>query len=315
MSSLRQYVPTFAPHGPGAAAIEHLFVIVLIICAVIFAIVTGLVGYSIWKFRAPPGADPPEPPQRFGNRRLEIIWTAIPLATVGVIFGLMLGTMQASSPPAGGRPDLVVRAHQWWWEVIYPESGFETANEIHLPVGRTLTVRLESADVIHDFWVPELGRKIDMTPGHPVQIKLRADTPGVYGGTCAEFCGAEHPWMRFQVVAQPAAAYVAWLRHEAERAAPPTGAAAVAGWALFQRDTCITCHAVAGMGDAARVAPDLTHFASRRELGAGVLTNTPAHLARWLADPQAVKPGCLMPDYHLTSPEVRKLSAFLETLR
>ncbi len=308
------FLPIFDPHGPGALAIDHLFVTVLIICAVIFAVVTGLVLYCIRNFRAPPGGAASEPVQTFGNRRLELIWTAIPLATVGVIYGLMLVAMRASNPAAAGPPEVIVRGHQWWWEAIYPQGGFETANEIHIPVGRYVRFRLETADVIHDFWVPELGRKIDMIPGHPVQIELRANQPGIYAGTCAEFCGAEHAWMRIRVVAQPEAQYKAWLEREAKPAASPVTAEAIAGRTLFERYTCVNCHAVEGI-DRARVAPDLTHFASRRTLGAGVLANTPADLARWLENPQAVKPGCLMPNFNLKPGEVRDLCAYLETLK
>jgi cytochrome c oxidase subunit 2 len=188
--------------------------------------------------------------------------------------------------------------------------GIVPANAIHLPVGRQFLVHLDSADVIHDFWVPQLARKMDMTPGHPDDISLQADRPGEYVGACVEYCGAEHAWMRILVIADPPAAFEAWQRRQRRPAPPPATADAIAGAGLFQQYVCQACHA-AGVA----VGPDLDHLASRRMLAAGVLPNTPANLVRWLRDPQALKPGSLMPDFHLTDADARKLVAYLETLQ
>jgi cytochrome c oxidase subunit 2 len=218
--------------------------------------------------------------------------------------------MAASDAPPDTSPDLVVIGHQWWWEARYP-SGAVTANEIHIPVGKDLVVRIESNDVIHDFWAPELGRKIDATPGHPVSIRIQADTPGVYYGACAEYCGAEHAWMRFEVIADPPAEFEAWLVRQLAPGSTPTSEAAARGARLFNDRTCVQCHAVRGTGPLARVAPDLTHLASRTTLGAGVLTNTPDHLAAWLKDPQSIKPGCHMPSLRLEDGDAKDLAAYL----
>jgi cytochrome c oxidase subunit II len=305
---------TFDPHSPEALAISTLFGQTLVVCAVIGALVAGLVGTCIVRFRS--GKRPDVPVQTHGNRSLEIAWTLVPLGIVVGLFVLTAGAMAASDPPTDRAPDIVVVGHQWWWEARYA-SGAVTANEIHVPVGKDLLVRVESTDVIHDFWVPQLGRKVDAVPGHPYSISIQADAPGTYLGACAEYCGTEHAWMRIAVIAQPPADFEAWDQHQRQPAAlPPTGnAAAIRGAADFRGKTCITCHPMGGEGPPAQVAPDLTHLAGRTTLGAGVLANDPDRLARWLHDPQGVKPGSHMPDLHLSDGEVSDLTAYLETLR
>jgi cytochrome c oxidase subunit 2 len=303
---------TFDPHSPEAQAISSLFVQTLVVCGVIGVVVAGLVATCVVRFRE--SKRPGEPAQNHGNRTLEITWTLIPLAIVLGLFALTAHAMAASDPPANREPDIVVTGHQWWWEARYA-SGAVTANEIHVPVGKDLLVRVESADVIHDFWVPPLGRKIDAIPGHPSTIWMQADTAGTYLGACAEFCGAEHAWMRIVVVADAPADFDAWDRHQRERANGGTPSPEAArGEADFRTKTCLNCHAIRGVGDAA-VAPDLTHLAQRKTLGAGVLANDPPSLARWLREPQVVKPASHMPDLNLTEGEVKDLTAYLETLR
>jgi cytochrome c oxidase subunit 2 len=303
---------TFDPHSPEALAISTLFGQTLIVCGVIGAIVTGLVVTCVVRFRE--GKRPGEPVQTHGNRSLEITWTLIPLAIVLGLFALTAHAMAASDPPASREPDIVVVGHQWWWEARYA-SGTVTANELHVPVGKDLLVRVESADVIHDFWVPQLGRKVDAIPGHPSSIWIQADVAGTYLGACAEFCGAEHAWMRIVVVADSPADFDAWDRHQREPAgsALPTGQA-TRGATEFRTKTCVSCHNIGGVGGA-RVAPDLTHLAQRTTLGAGVLANDPASLARWLREPQVVKPASHMPDLNLDDGEVNDLTAYLGTLR
>jgi cytochrome c oxidase subunit 2 len=190
-----------------------------------------------------------------------------------------------------------------------------TANEIHIPTGSDRLVGIGSADVIHSFWVPQLGRKIEAIPGKLNQIWIRADEPGDYQGACSEFCGDQHAWMRILVVAQSPSDYEAWLKHEAVRVPPRTNGDAQKGEALFREKACAACHAVGGALSNRPVGPDLTHFASRSSIGAGVSPNTAADLGRWLSNPQEIKPGSHMPNYGLTPPEVEALRAFLETLK
>jgi cytochrome c oxidase subunit 2 len=199
--------------------------------------------------------------------------------------------------------------------VRYP-SGVVTANEIHIPTGKALVFQIESPDVVHDFWVPGLGRKIDAIPGRPARIWLQADEPGTYTGTCAEYCGAQHAWMRIRVIAQTPEQFETWAHHELT--APPRPASnadrIASGARVFVGKSCAGCHAIQGVSSA-RVAPDLTHLAERETLGAGVIDNTPDTLARWLADPQGIKPGCHMPNAELSQGEVADLVAYFETLR
>lgn len=201
-----QSIPVFNPTSPEARAISDLFVAVLVICGVILAVVTGLVGYSLVRCRARPGAG--EPRQVFGNHRLEIIWTVVPCLVLVWIFALTVRAMRISDPANSQPPELIVIGHQWWWEARYERLAeaqpgrlrhypVVTANEIHIPVGQRLSVQLESADVIHDFWVPELARKMDMIPGLTNHIWLEADRAGTYLGACAEYAGLNMPGCAF----------------------------------------------------------------------------------------------------------------------
>jgi len=306
-------ISVFNPASPEGRAISELFLVVLIICGVILAIVTGFLAYSLIRSRARSEAG--EPRQVFGNRRLEIVWTVVPFLVLVLIFVLTVRAMQASDPSEVGPPDLVVIGHQWWWEVRYAKPAVVTANEIHIPVGKRLSVRLESADVIHDFWAPQLGRKMDMIPGWTNHIWLQADRPGTYLGACAEYCGAEHAWMRFLVIAEPPSEFAAWAAHQSEPAPAPRTGPEERGRQVFLEMTCANCHSIRGVSAVANVAPDLTHLASRRRLGAGVMQNTRADLALWLKNPQAIKPGCKMPNLNLTAAQVNDLVSYFEGLR
>jgi cytochrome c oxidase subunit 2 len=174
---------------------------------------------------------------------------------------------------------------------------------------------VEAADVIHDFWAPQLGRKMDMIPGHPNFLWLRADAPGEYRGTCSEYCGAEHAWMLIHVIAQTPADFNDWLERQRQSAPAPDSALAQRGLQVFRSKTCMNCHAIKGADAETTVAPDLTHFASRATIGTGVLTNNLESVRLWLADPQKIKPGCHMPSFGLTPDEITALTAYLETTK
>lgn len=304
----------FNPSSPEMEAMAGLTYYTIAISLVILGIIIVAVAYIIIRYRKKPGEDG-EPYQDFGSIKLEIVWTAIPIAMVAVLFLLTCSTMKTVDPPAGERePDLVVIGHQWWWEIRYPSSGVLTSNEIHIPVGEKMLVRLESIDVIHDFWVPELGRKIDLVPGHPNYIWFVAGKPGVYLGACAEFCGDQHANMRIRVVAEPEADFRKWIDEQLVVPRTPTGGIAGVGAKLFQTMACMNCHTIRGTAAAARVGPDLTHLADRATIGAGVLTNTPENLAKWLANPQRYKQGAFMPNMKLSDSEVKSIVAYLEAL-
>jgi cytochrome c oxidase subunit 2 len=278
---------SLSPGSQGVQAIDRLWMISIAIFGLIFLLVTGLIVYSLMKYRWREGE--PDPKQVAGQHTVEIVWTAVPLG--------------------------IVTGHQWWWEARYPKSGVITANEIHLPTGTPFSVELDAADVLHEFWVAQLARKMTTVPGHPNHIWLEADTPGSYPGSCSEFCGTEHAWMRFTVVAQSPADFAAWEQSQLQPSVPPAMAQAQQGEQIFMQMSCVNCHNINGTNARARVGPDLTHLASRTQIGAGILDNTPANLALWLRNPQEVKPGVEMPNFEFTGDQVAELTAYLETLR
>jgi cytochrome c oxidase subunit 2 len=305
---------TLNPASPQAAAISQLFVGTLIFLGAILVLVSVLIIFAIVRYRDRPGAQ--EPIQSFGWRKLELVWTAVPILCLAVLTVCVAWTMHVSDPPDPAEsPDLRIVGHQWWWEIDYLKSGAVAANEIHIPIRQRLLLELRSADVIHDFWVPQLARKMDVIPGHPNRMWLEANTPGVYLGACAEFCGNEHAWMRFQVIAQSTQQFDVWLRGQLTVPSKRKSSEAQRGGQLFVDRTCANCHTVMGTPANQHIGPDLTHIASRRMLAAGAAENTPETLAIWLHDPNTFKPGSNMPNLQLSSDDVRDLVAYLETLK
>lgn len=304
----------FAPHSPGVSAIYSLQIEALVVFCLIYAIVGGGIVYAIVRFRTREGE--PDPKQVHGNKRVELTWTAIPLLIVTLLFILTLRTMATVDPAPPAKPDLIVTGHQFWWEARYADSGVIVANEIHIPVGRRFALEIDSSDVLHEFWVVELTRKIIAIPGQKTHIWMEADRPNTYVGVCTEFCGTQHAWMRFNVVAEEQAKYLAWKAAQLRPAPVPETGPAAQGLALFQSLTCRNCHAIQGVpGVDGRVAPDLTHLGSRQYLAGGVVENTPENLRRWLVNPQDVKPGALMPNYNFTHEQLDQLTAYFATLR
>src|SRR3981081_1764563 len=286
------------PQSPQARAIYDLGIVSTIVFVLIFVAVAGAILYAIFRFRGREGE--PDPTQFAGSERVEIIWTVIPFLIVVFLFVLTLRGMNHADPTPAPSPDLVVTGHQFWWEANYPASGVVTANEIHIPAGKPLSVRLDSKDVLHEFWVPELALTMTTVPGQPTHFWLKADKPGVYMGTCSEFCGTQHAWMRILVVAEEPSKFDEWQRAQLRPGLAAKTAAAAKGLALFQTSTCINCHAIRGVpGANAGVAPDLTHVASRRQLAAGILENTPVNLRLWLKNPQHIKTAGMFPDFNL----------------
>lgn len=313
LASIRQ-TSVFDPNSPQAQAIARLFWFDLIIAAVIFLTVAALVLFVSARFRQRAGR--PEPRQDEGNPRLELLWTLIPALILTALFWRTARTMQIVNPPVRQRtPNVVVIGHQWWWEYHYPQSGVVTANELHMPAGSDWLLRVLSADVIHDFWVPDLGGKVDAIPGHPNYLWIDPRRPGTYLGTCAEFCGNEHALMGIRVIVQSPPAFASWEQEQLRVPGAPTGAAALEGARLFDQGTCADCHTIAGTKATGKVGPDLTHVADRETLGAGVLANTTDNLTKWLEDPQKYKPGCHMPDFNLSQTEARSIAVYLEALK
>jgi cytochrome c oxidase subunit II len=306
--------PSFSPHSAETQSIAAVFLLVLAIAAVVLIVVVAGVCYSIVRFRSR-GSDS-EPRQIFGSRNLEILWTVVPLAILSGLFIVTVRAMARIDAPQDSiqSPDLVVTAHQWWWEARYP-NGVLTTWDIHIPAAHRLRARIESADVIHDFWVPELARKMDAVPGRWGYIWLEADTPGDYAGTCSEFCGAQHAWMHFRVIADSQPDFDAWLARQAQPSPAPQEGIALEGERLFQSKKCADCHTVSATARSSGKGPSLAHLAGRASLGGGITPNTPESLTLWITDPQAAKPGNRMPATPLAAEETRALVAYLESLQ
>ena len=294
---------------PPADAIGTLALIVGVIASLIFIGVEAALVYAMWRYRASRNlAGQPATFER--NRRLEIAWTAAPALILAAVFVLTLGTM-AEINGAGVAPAMRIAAtgHQWWWEFAY--GGTKTANELHVPVNTPIDLDLTSVDVIHSFWVPELGPKMDMLPGTTNHLRVLAPRAGSYEGQCAEFCGVEHAWMRLRVIVQSQAEFDRWLAGEAVPAVAQGGD----GERVFLSNICVNCHTVRGTAAAGTAGPDLTHVASRATIGAGVLPNDVARMRAWLADPQRYKPGSLMPRVPLSDADLDALAAYLGALK
>jgi cytochrome c oxidase subunit 2 len=280
---------------------------------VIAALVFGVLGYVLLRFRDRPGA--PLPPQTHGHAWLEIAWTVGPALVLLVIavptIQVIFRTQTQARPPEA--LEVTVRGYQWWWEFRYPSLDVVTANELHLPAGRRVVFTLEGPDVIHSFWVPKLGGKRDVVPGRANAITVTPQAPGEYWGQCAEFCGISHANMGLRVVVAPPAAFERWVTGQRAPAAEPSGEAAT-GKAIFAASACVGCHTVRGLSTGT-LGPDLTHFGSRRTLAGGMLPNRPEHVAAWVRDAPAIKPGVKMPPFPFTDEQARALAAYLASLK
>lgn len=303
---------SFDPVTPQGLSISNLFWLELAISALLLVLVLGVIVTVLVRFQVRPG-DTADAQQIHGNRRLEIIWTAIPAVTLLVIFVVVVQTIRGVDSPQPNAEQMVLTGHQWWWEYAYPAQQVVSANELHVPVGTPLHMSLQSVDVIHSLHVPRIGWMQDLVPGHANQMSMVIDRPGVYDGTCNQYCGLQHAWMRVRVVADPPDQFNAWLA--VQRA--PAVSNGSAGEQVFVRNTCVSCHTIRGLsGASGTVGPDLTHVGSRTTLGAGVIDNTPQNLRDWLSDPQQIKPGVLMPAFKtLSQADLDALVSYLESLK
>jgi len=312
------------PAGPQAAHIAELWWLTLAICAVVFVLLLAAFLYALWHAPRANAATPPDTsalsvPEPGGRMAVSV---AVAIAIVGLL-ALLVGSAATdrvlAHMPIDNALHIQVTGQQWWWAVTYddpqPSRRFTTANEIHIPVGRPVVMTLQSGDVIHSLWVPNLHGKKDLIPGHITTIELRADKAGTYRGQCAEFCGMQHARMALDVVAEPAEAFAKWSDAQRAPAPEPSGGPAARGRDLFLSGTCMMCHAVQGTTAAAHLGPDLTHVASRKWLGARTVPNDPQHLADWISDPGHFKPGVQMPAHHVSRADLDALVAYVETLK
>jgi cytochrome c oxidase subunit 2 len=311
---------TFGGQGDHARTVLALYW--LFIGAALFVGVTviGLLLYAFFRFRHRPQGG--EPREVHGHTLLEVTWFLIPTAIVLLVaipsWRVVFRFGQAP-PPNTLRVEVV--AHQWWWEFRYQDyplgdgQPLVSANELYLPVGRPVALTLRSNDVIHSFWVPRLAGKNDAFPGVTTRLTFTPLETGTYHGQCAEFCGVSHALMRLRVKVVSGEDFEAWVQRRRAYTPFPLAGAAARGWEVFQARGCNACHAIAGTPARGVIGPDLTGFAGRDGIAAMVLPNTPGDLARWLRDPQAVKPMAKMPKLALTDEEVEALVAFLTALR
>ncbi len=310
--------------GPQALEVAWLWNIFLAVCGVVFAaVLAGLV----LALRRAPRIHAPEPPD-LGTvnvpepRVRRNVVTAVGITIAGLLLLLVASVFTdraLARLPLADAVNIEVTAHQWWWTVTYingPVSQtFETANEIHVPVGRPVVVTLHADDVIHSLWIPSLSGKRDLIPGRTATLAFRADQPGIFRGQCAEFCGFQHAFMAFEVHAQPEDQYQQWRQQQLQPAPQPGDAQARRGKSLFESIQCAMCHAIQGTLAQGHTGPDLTHVASRRMLGAGTVPNNPGNLASWIADPHRHKPGVNMPANEMSAEDLAAIVAYLETLK
>ncbi|MEI7876630.1 MAG: cytochrome c oxidase subunit II [Planctomycetota bacterium] len=319
----------FEPNSPPAREIRNLSYLVFGICIAIFVVVQGFLVVAIVrgvKAARAAARDPVlaarEPVQVYGSVPIEVAWTVVPVIIVFVLTMVTIRTIRdidTKQPPAGAL-EIGVIGHQWWWEFRYQAadgSTIVTANELHVPVGRAVALRLNSADVIHSFWVPRLAGKMDLIPGHTNMMWFVAEKPGLYLGQCAEYCGAQHAHMLLRVNADETPAFDQWLAAQAAPAVeiPAIENPAVAqGRAVFSQYACLNCHAITGTSDGL-FGPNLTHLASRATIGSGAIPLTRANLRQWIDDPNSLKPACNMPSLKLTNIELDAVTDYLMTLQ
>jgi cytochrome c oxidase subunit II len=304
----------------------------------VFVLVEGALLYAIFRFRGKPGD--PEPQQIHGNTTIEIIWTVIPaLILAAIAVPTVKGIFETNTTPPASGLHVEVVGHQWWWEFRYPDYKVTTANELHIPVGQTIALRMSTIDVVHSFWPPRFAGKRDVFPNRETRMWFKAEQPGEYSGQCAEFCGIQHGRMAFRIVAQSPEEFKAWAAHmQSLKAQPPApagpppqaskpgqkpeqgppapreavAAAQTAGEKLFLAKGCVGCHALnAYEAPKGLIGPNLANVGARSYIAAGTLKNTDENLAHWIMNPQGIKQGVLMPNLGVNADEAKALVAYL----
>ncbi len=310
------------PAGEAAAEISQLWWILLGLGTTVYIGVMIFMVMALFRGRRDISGSPEEHPQAMGTGQGIVLWGGVVMPSVVLlgVTGLTVWTMVGLSDLEGSPAEqanavtIEMTGHQYWWEIVYPGEEFVTANEVHIPVGEPVRFVITSGDVIHSFWVPELHGKMDMIPGQINTIWIEANESGDYWGICTEFCGMAHAHMRFVLVAEPREAYETWVAGQQQTAPEPQDELAQAGYNLFFDKNCSYCHAIDGTPADGDLGPDLTHLASRTTLAAGTIDYNIGNLGGWLADPQHIKPGNIMPASNLSGPELQAMLAYLETL-
>lgn len=294
--------------------IEELFVYFLVVASIIFLLVVFFTFFYLFRYGVK--KRPETPSQKVGNGNVEYFLATLVTIITGVFVYLTIVTMgEIQTIPENPKPFLEITGHQWWWEAKYPNSGVITANQIYIPTGKKILLKLNSADVIHSWWVPELGRKMDMMPGRDNYMWFYADKEGEYLGTCSEFCGVQHARMRIRVTALNPEEFEVWEQQQLKPVATSTNKQFLKGKQLFETKTCTNCHAINGTDFKENIGPNLTHFASRKRFLADMKVNDVKNLRAWLTNPQDVKSGVKMPNFILSESEIGALVAYLNNLK
>jgi cytochrome c oxidase subunit II len=310
----------FAPSSTPAHSIFDLSLFVLVITALIFVVVAILLIFAIVKFRTRQAFDTSEPPQVYGSTQIELAWTIIPILIVVVLYlataRVIHAIQDAPKPPSA--VEVIAIGHQYWWEFRYPKLGIVTANELHIPVSlpqhpTPTFLNLLSADTDHSFWVPELAGKTDLIPNHPNRIWMDPSRTGLFLGQCAQYCGTQHAKMLLRVQVDSPQDFDAWVHSQQQSAVKDDRVAT--GRHIFETTACINCHSVNGTPADGRFGPDLTHLMSRQTIASGAADNTPENLRLWIQDPDAIKPGSLMPAMKLSDRDLAAVLSYMETLR
>lgn len=328
------------PASPNAGLVAGLYWVVFWMAVVVFVLVEGLLIYATLRFRR--RHDDEQPIQVHGNNRMELAWTIGPALIAVAIFVLSLQVMLTDRPPdAEGvsavsvasvcfnsdvSPDeaaaflavstltVQVTGKQWWWQLEYPDYGFTTAADLYVPVGEVVVLQLSSQDVVHSWWIPQLGGKQDVYPGTTTYTWFQVTEPGIYEGHCTELCGDSHAYMPMRVVALEPDAFEAWAGQQQAAVAEPATDLTQRGRELVSEKGCVGCHVLNGINEGPGVGPNLSTIASRRQI-AGIMPYNPENMRTWLSNPAAVKPGAKMPNLNLTDEELDALVSYLDTLQ
>ena len=309
----------FQPLTTPGGQVANIATLTNLVCGVIFVIVASLLVYAIIRFRRKPGDDLTEPPQVYGSNQIEIAWTVIPILIVFVLFmvtaRVVSGIQDAKAPRNALHATII--GHQWWWEIYYPDLGITTANELNVPESgadhQPTYLKLQSVDVIHSFWVPQLAPKMDVIPNRNNQMWLDPKQSGTFLGNCAEYCGTQHANMLIRVVVRPTEEFARWA--DSEKQPARTDDSVSAQRQVFESLSCVNCHTVRGTSAEGKFGPDLTHLMSRQTLGSGMIPNNRENLRAWIKDPQEIKPGCLMPSMQLGDSQLDAVVSYLFTLK
>ena len=308
------------PQGPQA---QHLATIIwsfTLICAVVWVLV--IAALVIGLMRPHPARFDPLATDSLRERRALLAIGAATAATLVILLvltGISYVSQKRLFTKQEAKITISLTGHQWWWEVQYddpkPDRTFITANEIHIPVGEPIAVKLKSADVIHSFWVPSLAGKLDLIPGQDNELQFVASRPGSYRGQCAEFCGWQHAHMGLLVIASPRDEFEQWRDAQIKPAEPIADAEQQKGQQTFLSKPCIMCHSVRGTPAGGRIGPDLTHLGSRKYIAAATLPMSRGNLAAWIVDPHGIKPGVNMPLMKIEPEELDPLVSYLTSLK